>query len=285
MKVVRGDIWVIRCESDMVKGLPWEFLVVQDGHRVHQKSLLPSSNVWWDQVKIFAALDYPFLSHFHCYMIKEFPGVLKQYFSRVANVQNMMREPEPGSKKMTTLAKKCMRSIDVEGTKNQWEDLDLFVGTCIKQGWLPIGCKACTFRTVFGLPEPVYHVDYVMTAGSFLIGIVVHSSEPYTLKFLKNPILAESETRTEANPRETREESLRTGSVYCLFGPILAVPHCPVPQRPGASRKIFLIGGHTEADLTSGKTENLHAGLMKNPMYYHFNERRGNFVPRTAERE
>jgi hypothetical protein len=114
VKVVRGDIWVIRCESDMVKGLPWEFLVVQDGHRVHQKSLLPSSNVWWDQVKIFAALDYPFLSHFHCYMIKEFPGVLKQYFSRVANVQNMMREPEPGSKKMTTLAKKCMRSIDVE---------------------------------------------------------------------------------------------------------------------------------------------------------------------------
>ena len=197
----------------------------------------------------------------------------------------MMRDPQIGSVRMTNLCKTCMRSISHEGTESQWTDLDLFLEFLTRKGLLPPGCRACTFRVVHGQPEAVYHVDYKMTAGSFLTAIVVEANTPYTLKFLKNPILDGAEARTEANPKDTREKELRTGSVYCLSGAILAVPHCPVPQECGASRKVFLIGGHIKTDLTSGKTENLHKELMKHPMYYHFTERRGNAVPKNAERE
>jgi hypothetical protein len=266
---------VISSSDYELKGLTRDFLVIQE----------TVSNVWWDEVKKFASPEYPFLSHFHRIKAERFPGVLKYYFSRVANLQNMMREPQPGSSKMTKLAQTCMRSISNEGTQQQWADLDLFLAVLTKEGWLPRGCRACTFRTVHGQPEAVYHVDYIMTAGSFLAGIVVEASKPYTLKFLKNPILDGAEARTEANPRDTREQVLQKGSIYCLSGAILAVPHCPVPQDPSASRKVFLIGGHIEADLTSAKTENLHKELMKHSLYYHFTERRGNQVPKKAERE
>jgi hypothetical protein len=259
----------------LFKGLSREILVVQE----------TVSNVWWDKIKMFASPEYPFLSHFHRIKAERFPGVLEHYFSLVANVQNMMREPQPGSERMTKLGKTCMRSIGYEGTKEQWADLDLFLKVLHEEGWLPSGCRACTFREVYGQPEAVYHVDYLMTAGSFLTAIVVEATTPYTLKFLKNPILDGATARTEANPKEIREKELQKGSIYCLSGAILAVPHCPVPQDPNASRKVFLIGGHITADLTSGKTENLHKELTKHPMYYHFTERRGNAVPRNAEWE
>ena len=259
----------------MFKGLTREFLVVQE----------TVSNVWWDEVKKFASPEYPFLKHFHRIKADRFPFVLGHYFSLVANVGSMMREPQPGSVRMTNLARKCMRSIGYEGTKEQWADLDLFLNVLADLGWLPSGCRACTFRDVYGQPEAVYHADYLMSAGSFLTAIVVEATTPYTLKFLKNPIFDEAEARTEANPKEVRSMELRKGSIYCLTGAILAVPHCPVPQDLSASRKVFLIGGHITADLTSGKTENLHNELMKHPMYYHFTERRGNAVPKNAEWE
>ena len=178
----------------MFKGLTREFLVVQE----------TVSNVWWDEIKKFASPEYPFLKHFHRIKAERFRNVLEHYFSRVANVGSMMREPQPGSVRITSLAKKCMRSIGYEGTKEQWADLDLFLNTLTGEGWLPSGCRACTFRDVYGQPEAVYHADYLMSAGSFLTAIVVEATKPYTLNFLKNPILDEAEARTEANPKKER---------------------------------------------------------------------------------
>jgi len=181
-----------------------------------------------------------------------------------------------------TMAKLAEAFGSTRGSPEQWQ-------------WLLVQCRKnipCwqddwvlnNFRIVTSF-ESIFHVDFLPVAGTFLAGFVVYASAPYELHFLKNPLFSEKETREVE--QDTFKIRLEQGDVYCLHGAALRLPHCPVSASGKGDRTVYLLGGHSTSDLSSGRTKKIHDSLLFLNRYYHYKKGRNSQIvhrkPRNAE--
>jgi hypothetical protein len=172
-----------------------------------------------------------------------------------------------------TMAKLAEQFGSTRGTPMQWRWLLVQCSrliVCWQDDWV-----LNNFRMVESF-ESIFHVDFLAVAGTFLIGFVVYASAPYELYFLKNPLFGEKEERE--NEQDTIKISLEKDDAYCLHGPVLRLPHCPVSTTGKGERTVYLLGGHSTTDLSSGRTKKINDSLLFVNRYYHYKKGRNSQI-------